>query len=475
MSAAKSDPGTTLRRKLLAWVLPPLLAVFVLDAAGSYFLAARVASRIYDAELAELARELLLHVRTPSPAAFEFDLPLQAERILLLDESDRVSYAVSTGAGRRLAGDPQLAAAAAGHAGISYDDARLGATPVRVAQLVARPPNAAPGQIAVIRVAETLNKRHRLVELILAGIIVPQLVLILAATLLVAFGVERALLPLARLRDAIAARSYRDLSPLVPGGVPGEVRPLVESVNDLMRRLEGVLDAQNRFVADAAHQLRTPVAGLKAHVEVALREHDLEQTRRALAHLYTGVERLARLVAQLLALARNEPGALPAIALVPLDLNRLTRETTMEWVPAAYRRSIDLGFEGPPGAVTIDADGVRLAELLNNLLDNAVRYSRPGGRVTVRVAPGARPAVSVSDDGPRIPPAERERVFERFHRLLETHAGGSGLGLAIVREIASLHGAEITLEDDVDGVGNTFSVTFPAPAPVARAVTESAA
>ncbi len=475
MSAAASEPGVTLRRKLLAWILPPLLAVFVLDAVGSWFVAARVSARIYDAELAEIARELLLHVRTPSPAALDFELSPQAERILLLDESDQVTYSVSSGAGQLVAGDPQLPAAVPGRDGIDYGDATLGGVPLRVVQLAASPPGGAPGQTAIIRVAETLNKRHRLSELILVGIIVPQLALILVAALFIALGVARGLLPLARLREAVAARSHRDLSPIAVGGVPGEVRPLAEAVNDLMRRLDGVLTSQNRFVADAAHQLRTPVAGLKAHIEVALREQDLEQTRRALAHLYTSVERLSRLVAQLLTLARNVPSALPAVAFAPLDLNRLALETTMEWVPEAYRRSIDLGFEGAPAAVTVEGDAARLTELVNNLLDNAVRYTRAGGRVTVRVIPGERPAVSVSDDGPRIPPEERQRVFERFRRLLGTHADGSGLGLAIAREIANLHGAEITLEDDVDGVGNTFSVSFPAPAPPPHPAAESIA
>jgi two-component system sensor histidine kinase TctE len=133
----------------------------------------------------------------------------------------------------------------------------------------------------------------------------------------------------------------------------------------------------------------------------------------------------------------------------------------MEWVPEAYRKRVDLGFEGVEPHVTIRGDAARLTELINNLLDNAIRYSRDGGRVTVRVA-SHPPRVSISDDGPLIPVAERERIFERFHRLLGNHADGSGLGLAIVQEIAKLHDARITLTEDADGLGNTFTVTFPA-------------
>src|SRR5512141_3160060 len=160
---------------------------------------------------------------------------------------------------------------------------------------------------------------------------------------------------------------------------------------------------------------------------------------------------MAHLVAQLLSLARNEPNTVRKLELAPLDLNKLAFEVTMDWVPEAYRRNIDLGFEDAEKHVMIAGDAVRLTELINNLLDNAVRYSRAGGRVTVRVAPEPSPRVSISDDGPSIPVEERERVFERFHRLLGNQVDGSGLGLAIVREIAALHRAEISLEDDVDG------------------------
>ena len=213
--------------------------------------------------------------------------------------------------------------------------------------------------------------------------------------------------------------------------------------------------------AAAALRVRTPLTGLKGHYELTVREEDLEQMRRALAHIYTSVERLSRLVAQLLSLARNEPSAAQKVELAPLDLAKLALQATMDWVPEAYKKNIDLGYEGPETPVAVRGDAFRLSELLNNLLDNAIRYTPAGGRVTVRVADGARASLSVSDDGPHIPVEERARVFERFHRLLGTHADGSGLGLSIVREIVALHRAEISLVDDSDGVGNSFSVAFP--------------
>jgi two-component system sensor histidine kinase TctE len=458
-----TGPKVTLRRKLLRWLLIPLSLLFLADAASSWFIAGRLSDRVYDGELMEIARELALHVKR-SDAKLAWDLESDAERTLLLDQYDKVYYSVHSPAGQVLAGDAALdGPGATGSDAPSFYDAELHGEKVRVALL--RTGNGAlSAPHATVQVAETLVKRRALTEEIFIDVILPQLFLILIAGILVWLGVARGLSPLGRLRQAVAARSHLDLSPVAaPADVPGEVHPLLQEINDLMARLDQVLTFQNRFIADAAHQLRTPVAGLKAHIEVALREDDPAQTRQALAHLYTAVERMSRLVSQLLSLARNEPSGVKKLDLAPVDLSRLAFDTTMEWVPEAYKKDIDLGFEGAEPHVTVKGDALRLTELINNLLDNAIRYTRRGGKVTVRVLPHPRPRVSISDDGPSIPVEERQRVFERFHRLLGSHADGSGLGLAIVREIAALHHAEITLDDDTDGVGNTFTVAFPDP------------
>jgi two-component system sensor histidine kinase TctE len=452
---AGSSP--TLRGQLLRWLLIPLSILFLLDASGSYFLATRLSDRVHDAELVEIARELALHVRRDGPA-LTFDLEKDAERTLLLDQYDTLHYAVRDEHGARIAGDAELPIFAQGAAVSAFRDSVLDGAPVRVAEL--HMPNG--GDPIVIQVASTKVGSTALAREIIVDIILPQLVLILIAGAIVWIGVARGLLPLRNLQQAVAARSHRDLSPVVAAGIPGEVNPLLSSINDLLARLDEVLSVQNRFIADAAHQLRTPVAGLKAHIEVALREQDPARMRQALAQLYIGVERMSRLVAQLLSLARNEPTTVKKLALQPLDLAKLAFDVTTEWVPHAYARRIDLGFEGADEHVMIAGDTARLSELINNLLDNAIRYSHEGGRVTVRVTAKDTPRLSVSDDGPTIPVGERERVFERFHRLLGSHADGSGLGLAIVREIASLHEATIRLDDDVDGVGNTFTIEFPA-------------
>ncbi|HEY2338450.1 MAG TPA: sensor histidine kinase N-terminal domain-containing protein [Burkholderiales bacterium] len=448
----------TLRSQLLGWLLVPLSLVLVADVAASYFAARSVVQGIYDGDLAEIARELVLHVREDGPAPL-FDLTPQAERTLLLDEVDKLYYSVHDAGGRVIAGRADLPYPGNGGGGLHFADAAYAGAPIRIAVFSSTPRPG--GEPVVVSVAETRIKREKLTQKLLLGIALPQVALILLAGVLVWFGVARGLSPLERLRAAMQARSHLDLSALDARGVPGEVQPLVAATNDFMARLAGVLEFQARFIADTAHQLRTPVAGLKAHIEVALRENNLQQTRAALAHLYTSAERLARLVAQLLSLARNEPHSARTESFTLLDFNKLALDTAAEWVTEAYQKEIDLGFEGAGGEVWVHGDAARLKELINNLVDNAVRYTPRGGHVTVHVRAAGRPQLVVSDDGPRIPLEERERVFERFHRLLGTHAEGSGLGLAIVRDIASLHEARIDLVDDADGVGNSFIVTFP--------------
>lgn len=464
-------PEPRLRHKLLAWLLGPLLVLLILDTAFSYWSSVSFSNLAHDRSLHEIAREVALHVKLNGHAP-KLDMSPAAERILLVDQDDRLFYKVVSETGAVIGGDPAIEAPATLSPQADkplFYGAVLHGEPVRVvaAWLSFGEPGAS-GKV-LVQVAETLNKRKRLSWDILASVVIPQLLLIFMGTVAVYVGVSRGLAPLSRLERAVSHRSHLDLSPVELRGVPGEVRPLVEEVNELMLRVGKTLDFQNRFIADAAHQLKTPVAGLKAQIELALREDEPKRVRHSLAQLYVSVDRLSRLVQQLLSLARNEPGAVEAIQLQPLDLDALALEISMEWAPQALKAGVDLGFDAAGQPVTISADRDRLRELINNLIDNAVRYSRQGGRVTVGVSqsPNGEGQLSVSDDGPSIPPEERTRIFERFHRLLGTHAEGSGLGLAIVSEIASLHRARISLDEDRDGVGNTFSVIFP-PGPQKR-------
>jgi two-component system sensor histidine kinase TctE len=237
----------------------------------------------------------------------------------------------------------------------------------------------------------------------------------------------------------------------------------------MLARLAHTIDAQKRFIADAAHQMKTPLAGMRMQSELALRQVDPDEIHRSLEQLAKSSESATRLVNQLLALARAENQPHAGLALDPLDLSLLARAVVQDWVPASFAHEIDLGYEDPDGPVEILGNGMMLRELLSNLIDNALRYTPPGGSVTVRVRSDAGLALlEVEDTGPGIAPGERPRVFERFYRILGSSAPGSGLGLAIVREIAHQHGAEIEIFNNPRSIhkkypGSLFRLTFPPP------------
>jgi two-component system sensor histidine kinase TctE len=362
--------------------------------------------------------------------------------ILESDPYDKVYYKV-TGSDGFVSGMRELPAPkeAIGPGEIVYYDSTVRGEPVRLASYSI----GGDGGGFEVTVAETLVKRQRLARKILLAVILPQIVLILLAGTLVWYGVSRGLVPLNMLTQAIQRRSDRDLSPLSDDATPAEVRPLTHAINDLLLRLGQALDAQQRFIADAAHQLRTPLSGLNAQIERALHETDIESMRPALLQLQLSSKRAARLVNQLLTLARAEPGADARQHFVRLDLAALTRETCVEWVPRALTRDIDLGYAGSDDAVFVEGDAVLLGEMLGNLIDNAIRYGSDHGAITVRLETAPAIVLAVEDDGPGISAEYAEHVFERFHRVPGTAGEGCGLGLAIVREIAQLHGARVSV------------------------------
>jgi two-component system sensor histidine kinase TctE len=318
--------------------------------------------------------------------------------------------------------------------------------------------------ILQLHVSETTKQRQALIRGILANIVIPQLLLTLIALAVVWYGLKQGLRPLDRLRFDVLNRKRDDLSQLDGSKAPAEVRPLIDAVNDLLERLKQVMAAQQRFVADAAHQLRTPFAGLKTQSELALRSDDPERKQHALKHIHTSTQHGIRLVNQLLALARNEPGGQSTDSFTTLNLNQLAQECTVNWVQMALEKNIDLGFEAAPSKVKVQGDANSLMEMLNNLIDNAIRYTPEGGHITVSVKDTAQGAeLSVEDNGPGIEPQHRERVFERFYRILGSGQSGSGLGLSIVAEVAKRHGAELKLDTGSNGTGTRISLRFPSP------------
>jgi two-component system, OmpR family, sensor histidine kinase TctE len=439
----------SLRAHLLRMLLPPIAAALALGAVISYFPTIEPATQAYDQALVDIGLALGSHVRV-TQTDYRFELPPAVEQVLRTDRFDRIYYRVMSPAGLEIAGDPGLPSPpgdAIAHNTV-YDGNK-----VRVVSV-----HAPCGRsTCTVLVAETMVKRERVARDLLLQSILPELLIAAATLLIVWFGVKRGLRPLARLSEEIKSRSAGDLRPIDAAGAPEETRPLVGALNGLLDEVSAASRKQQRFLADAAHQLRTPLAGLQAHAELALAQPLPEPSRAQVERVHQATIRTGRLANQLLALARAEPGV--RMNLAPLDLKSLVEGEADAWVHQAMARDIDLGFELE--VAQIEGDAFLLREALANLVHNALEYSQRGGRVTLRTGRRGRAAfVEVEDDGPGIAPAERGRVLERFYRVPGTSGTGSGLGLAIVREIASGHGASIAITDSPAG-GCRVAITFP--------------
>ena len=446
----------SVRRQLIVWLMPPLLALWLIGAVLAYYFVVNFANRVYDRWLLDSAVSLAqeVHVQANSVHA---DLPDALLRVLEYDADDRIYYKILSGDGTVVLQQGAIPPPPKPIAEPLFYDGQIAGSPVRVAALRVQ----GKGGSALVQVAETLVKRRKLTSEILAVMLLPQLILIGGAGVLIWYGVGRGLGPLDRLRKQILQRSHRDLSPLQDARVPAEVAPLVNALNGLFERVNRAVAGQNRFIADAAHQLRTPLAGLKTQAELAMREDDPASMRAALERVHAAVDRSVHLVNQLLALARADHSREHPLPTTALDLSRVARETAAERVGDALDAKLDLGFESGEVALPIMGNQELLRELIDNLIDNALRYTPPGGSVTVRVArEGEFGVLEVEDTGRGIAPAERERVLERFYRIEGTPSEGCGLGLAIVREIADLHGATISIGEGTDGRGARVSIRF---------------
>jgi two-component system sensor histidine kinase TctE len=444
----------SLRSQLLRWLVGPLALVLVAGGLGAYWLAVRMATDAYDHSLLDPALAIAQRIRAEG-GRVELDVPPGVLDALRVDSSDRIYFAVHQG-GRLIAGSRDLPPPAASAGSPMYYDGALRNEPVRIAAMAVDTPS---GEVT-IQVAETLQKRRAIVRQVLLSGTLPELAFGVVALAIVWFGVRRGLAPLEGLRAEIASRSHRDLRPVPESHAPAEVQPLVAAINELLERLGGAMDAQGRFIADAAHQLRTPLAALQAHVEAAQRQIGTPELASTLAQLDAATRRTAHLARQLLTLARVEPSGDAPIEPQRADLASIARSRIDEWLSLADRRGIDLGFELAPAAVL--AEPFLAGELAGNLVDNAVSYSPQGGAVTVRTGTrDGRGFLEVEDEGTGIPAGERERVFDRFYRIKGTPSGGSGLGLSIVREIAHRHGADVTIETPAQGRGTLLRVTFP--------------
>lgn len=460
--AENEDIPFSLRGHLINWLLTPLFILWLFSTIAGYVATLTYANKPYDMVLLQRAQAVGAQLGL-NAGKERLNLDLKLPDGQSPASPDKVFYTVSDANGKKLAGNANLSRPISyrgGKIGPLFSNSERNGEKTRNVSLVFYNPDTR--KLYQLNMAETIQLRQTLIRGILANIVIPQLLLILAAVAAVWFALKQGLVPLERLRRDVVNRKRDDLHRLDSARAPEEVRPLIDAVNDLLERLKHVLQAQQRFVADAAHQLRTPFAGLKTQSELALREDDPERKQHALKLIFASTRHGTRLVNQLLALARNEPGGQGGNSFSALDLNRVAQEGALGWVPMALEKNIDLGFESASTAVMIEGEANTLQELLNNLIDNAIRYTPAGGHVTVSVDLVHNSAVlCVEDNGPGIDAEHRERVFERFYRILGNGESGSGLGLAIVAEIAKRHSAEVALSVGSSGVGTRICVKFP--------------
>lgn len=453
----------SLRGQLLRWLLIPL-GVLSIAAAVHNFLAVRGAiNAAYDrslyASVLAISERITLGADGPS-----VDIPPLALEVLDTSSQERLFYRVGYRRGSQaevfITGYPNLPLPPSVRSGPVYYDASYRGDPVRVSALETRFPTSPPLVVQVL-VAETVGGRgSRTQELVLRAALAQLAMIVLAAGILWV-GLRRGLLPLEEVSREVSERSAADLTPVPFELVPREIASVVLAVNSLMARLRRTLSAQGRFIADASHQLRTPLAVIQTKAELMLREDDPSAVMEAVADLYEHSQSTTRLANQLLSLARTEPGQGGDAR--TFDLDAMARETCASQVSRAFERRIDLGYE-ESGPAFVHGREYLVREALANLIHNALEYGARPGTVTVSASQPEPDVVvlAVEDDGPGIPEAERPRVLERFYRRPGARGGGAGLGLPIAAQVAEGHGGRLFLLDGPDGRGLRVEIRFPA-------------
>ncbi len=451
MAEALEQPRTkSLKKQLLIWVLIPLILLLIISAVTSYYRALHYANLAYDRALFRMALAVADQIDIAGNQVM-INLPQVAKDLLNYDKDDVIYYRVSAPDGKFVSGDttlkpPALLPKAGQH--FYYDDV-LSEQSVRVVAFSLPIIHAAIEGNILVQVAETTTKREMLITEIVEEMIIPQLLILVLATTLIFVGIKRGLLPLQCIQEAIHSRSHQDLSELDTSDAPVEIQPLLTAMNSLMARVRGVVTLQQQFIADASHQLRTPIAGLQTQAELALREDNPKQIHQALTMILSSAARLSHLLIRLLSLASVDHASGRETILKNTDLTQIVTEVTSQFVALARQKNIDLGADITALKANILGDEMMLREMLANLIDNAIAYTPENGMVTVTLCndTDGNIQLSVTDNGIGIPATERSRVFERFHRVNDHDGEGCGLGLAIVQQIAEAHHANIDISD----------------------------
>jgi len=460
----KKDLST--KKLIFQWILIPMVVIILIDSSFLFYQGDKLRQETFDKDLADTAKTLAVIFKKSSAKEIR-DIDRNTISLLLSEPHDEMFYSIRDNKGQFIFGNPKVAYQEADLEDLADKDFlnvffdEIDGKSVRVVSIPIEHTIQNKTATFHIQVAETRNQRKEIQRQIIFWIVIPQLILLISAMILVRFAVTKGLSPILFLNEKITSLSYKNLTPIDLQGVPKEVDRLVGSLNKLMQELNLAIQSQNRFVSDAAHQLRTPLAGILAQIELALDTKNANEIQKRLENINESSKRLIHIINQLLTLSKSQSDALHHAEFMPLNLVAFTKQVTSIMLPAADLKHIDLGYEGSEEVLNIMADEGRLYDLIHNLIDNAIKYTADHGKVTLAVdLKDNKVRLVVEDNGIGIPKEDQTMIYERFYRGDNVNAAGAGVGLAIVKEIADIHNARIEIDSRKDKEGTRFYVYF---------------
>lgn len=443
-----------------------MVVIILIDSSFLFYQGDKLRQETFDKDLADTAKTLAIIFKKSSQNKIR-DIDQNSISLLLTEPHDEMFYSIRDDKGQFIFGNPKVTYQPADIEDMADNDFlnvyfdKIDEKSVRVVSLPIEHTINKQKATYHVQVAETRHQRQDIQRQIIFWIVIPQLILLISAMILVRFAVNKGLNPILFLNEKIAALSYKNLTPIDLQGVPKEVDRLVDSLNKLMQELNLAIQSQNRFVSDAAHQLRTPLAGILAQIELAVDTQDSNEIQKRLQNINESSKRLIHIINQLLTLSKSQSDAIHNAEMKPLDLVTFAKKVTSIMLPAADLKHIDLGYEGSNEALHIMADETRLYDLIHNLIDNAIKYTNDHGKITVAVhLINQKVRLSVEDNGIGIPKEDQKMIYERFYRGDNVSTAGAGVGLAIVKDIADLHNANIEIDSRNKKEGTRFYVDF---------------
>lgn len=448
-------------------MLPSLALILLMTAVWSYRNAMGAANHAYDRSLTTAIRAIAENIHV-SDGRILADIPYSAMDLIDEGVQERIYYAILGPDGVTLTGyedlmlpeglDPERGVPLMVDAHFREHDVRMGILEKRLYA-----PELPGGDTVTILFAETTEARTQLALRLFLDSLMWQILLVAVVVVILVFALSRTFHPLLALRESIRQRGTEDLTPVPVNEVPTEVRPLIDAINSHMSRLAQMLQTRRRFLADAAHQIRTPLAVLGTQAEYGGRQSDPEEMRRTFASMLDSIRGTRHMANQMLILARAEQASDPLQERAALDIAELARDVAGDFAALALDKRIELAFEAPGAPLRLNGNATMLREMISNVVDNALRYTPAGGHVTLSATRlRTRAVLRVTDDGPGIPVAERDKVFQRFYRILGSgDSEGSGLGLCIVQEIGKTHGGTVHLGDGAGGRGLSVEIILP--------------